>query len=637
MTRNRHQKPPTKALDKTAEIIERVKDEATSKQPRFDVDARNARQLFYDIYSWGKNIIFNEPAYMADSRKRDTWLSQVVLKEPYLLGVLQSVVSIDRNRGWTLVGGRNQVNKFTSVLHNFQVAPDLYGWRPGIGVSAQNFYQSDLGAPVEIGRAVADGPLAALYTVDPTKCRLTGKTETPLRYQNGRAGMQDWGPRDYFRVVSFPNPNESLNGLGYCAVSRCIEIAKLMVSVFEHYRERLGSKAPKGILTINGGITLDQWLASLEESKAELKSLEREYYAGVQVLVGGNDDPIKVELTGLSTLPDQFDYQVFVNIVMFGYALAFGYDPREFWPVSGGALGTGKETETQHRKATSKGGLDFALNSQEKLQEELPPTIDFEYEQRDVEGDTLEIALNKQKWDIIDGMYKAVNASQEALISRDQALQLLVEAQLVPEDWTVEEEETQSTDTDDIGDVLERARVQAAVAKYPDEDIVRFSQSTGKIQVLRKAGAARRFLIRGSGIAGEVARADTTLAKTKGVVITESDVEAAMAQGEKRLGKKAGKAFDGKPKARSYDDLVVMVDGKRIGHWIVGGKPVIGVDFAKKREKSGQFCPVDDCDEWVEIPGSQEDNSPITCPNGHNLIVHFSDSDYEDYHLEIAN
>jgi len=315
-----------------------------------------------------------------------------------------------------------------------------------------------------------------------------------------------------------------------------------MVSVFEHYREQLGSKAPKGILTINGGgVTLQQWLSSLEESKAELSVLHREYYAGVQVLVAPQGSEIKVELTSLSKLPQDFDYQTFVNLIMYGYALEFGYDPREFWPVSGGSLGTGKETETQHRKATSKGGLDFSLGFQEKLQEELPPTIDFEFEQRDVEGDALEIALNKAKWEIIDGMYKAVNSSGEALITHEQAMQLLVEAKLVPETWTMQEEDTTATDTDDMGEVLERARVQSAIAKFPDQDIVQYSFSSGKYRTLRKAGQGPRFMLR-------VAK-PVTLAMAKGVTITDTDVTAAMKQGEKRMGKKAKKYFGELPNA----------------------------------------------------------------------------------------
>lgn len=533
------QKEIKKVIDNAGAQIERATSDqaAISRQQRFGVAPASANTMFQSLYGFVKGSIFDEPKYYGDSRKRDAWLAQVVLKEPYLLGILQSVVSIDKNRGFTIAGGKTQVKRFMAILHSFQVAPDLFGWRPGMSASARNFYQSDLGALVEIGRAGEGGPLAALYTVDPTKCRLTGKPEAPLNYTADKG--QEWGPSDYFRVTSFPSTMESMNGLGYCAVSRSLELAKLVVSVFEHYREQLGSKAPKGILTINGGLTLQQWLQSLEESNAELKSLQREYYSGVQVLVGGEgESEIKVSLTSLSNLPDQFDYKSFIDLIMYGYALEFGYDPREFWPVSSGTLGTGNETTQQHRKASSKGGLDFALGFQEELQDELPDTIQFEFEQRDVEGDIAEIAFNKAKFEIIDGMYKSADAGGTPLITHDQALQLLVEAKLIPEEWTVSEEPIQATDTDDIGDMLQKQRVQNALKKYPKDDIVIYSSNTGKFRTIRKAGAEPRFMIR-------AAPRPKLLASVKGVDITSNDLKDAFEKAEARLGKKATKAFAG--------------------------------------------------------------------------------------------
>jgi len=492
----------TKAIDQAAEKVEQIErakaDAVLSKQPRFAPDRKSINNFFNLIYGIAKEAIFNEPPYAADSSKRDTWLAKVVRKEPYLLGILQSVVSIDKNRGWTMVGGKIQVKKFVNILHNFQVSPDLYGWRNGLSVSAQSFYQADLGTVVEIGRSVTNGPLAALYTVDPSKCHLTGKIETPLKYNNGARDKQMWEPNDYFRIASFPSPTESMNGLGYCAISRCLELAKLLVSVFEHDREQLGSKAPKGILTINGGMTLAQWLLSLEESTAELKSLEREYYSGVQVLVGDQGQEIKVALTSLSNLPADFNHSQFITMIIGGYALAFGYDPREFWSMSSGALGTSRETEQQHRKASSKGGLDFALGFQEKLQEELPETLEFEFEQRDVEGDIAEVQFNQQKLDLVDQMYKSVNARNETLVTYGEARQLLVDAKLIPEEWTPEEEDVQIMDTDDMGEVIEKQRVQNALAKFPDDDIVIYSENSGKYRTIRKAGQ-KKFMVRVGG------------------------------------------------------------------------------------------------------------------------------------------
>lgn len=497
-TLSRTKKPDaatTKALDVAGEQIERAQAAAVeSKQPRFAMTRQQAVNLFDQIYGVAKEAIFNEPLYAADSTRLDTWLAKVVKKEPYLLGILQSVVSIDKNRGWTLVGGKIQVKKFVNILHNFQVAPDLFGWRNGLSVSAQNFYQANLGAVVEIGRSQPNGPLAALYTVDPTKCRLTGQQETPLKYNNGPRDKQYWEPTDYFRVTSFPSPMEPMNGLGMCAVYRCIELAKLLVSVFEHDREQLGSKAPKGILTING-LTQEQWLQSLEESSVDLKTLEREYYSGVQVLAGDGNPEVKVALTSLSNLPEQFDHRQFADMIIYGYALAFGYDPREFWPVSSGALGTATESESQHRRASSKGGLDFVLSFQERLQDELPETVEFEFEQRDVQGDIAEADFKKKQLDIIEDMFTKANSKQENAITLPEARQLMVEAKLIPDEWTPGDEDAQVEDTEDLGALVEKQRVQRAIEKFPNEQIVIYNDRTKQTHVIYDP-SNRKFTMR---------------------------------------------------------------------------------------------------------------------------------------------
>lgn len=481
---------------------------AESKQPRFAINRQGVKNLFDSIYGFTKGSIFKEPRYIKDSSKRDTWLAGVVPQEPYLMGILQSVVSIDKNRGWNMIGGRNQVKRFVDVLHNFQVAPDLAGWRNGMSVSARNYYQADLGAVVETLRTVENGPLAGLYTVDPTKCYLTGDPAAPLRYTQGKRDQQYWEPMDYFRVTSFPSTNEDMNGLGYCAVSRCIELAKLLVSVYEHDREKLGSRAPKGILVINGGMTLDEWLKSLEESQYERSELEREFYTGVQTLLGGDGQDITVTLTSLSDLPENFDQRTFVDMIIYGYALAFGYDPREFWPVSSGSLGSSLESESQHRRASTKGGLDFALGFQESLQGELPASVDFEFEQRDVAGDIAEAEYRKAEADVIMGMYESKGGTDGVgLIDRNEGRRMLVEAEVIPEDFTPDDEIKQIQDTDDVGSddaLLERERVQRAMEKFPGEDIVIFSSRKSKFRTIRKAGD-RRVMARGVDLKRSIA------------------------------------------------------------------------------------------------------------------------------------
>jgi hypothetical protein len=442
-----------------------------SKQPRFK--EIRPRDFFTSLFRFVNTDIQDEPN--RGNRERDAWLRRVWKLEPYLAGVINSVVSIDKNRGWTITGGRNQVRRFVSLLHNrFYFAPDLSGWRMSFGGSALAYYTADLGSVIELGRQGQGGPLDSLYFVDPARCNLTGNFDTPLKYNPDSKGnnYQPWGRNDYFRVVSLPDTDEALFGLGYCAVSRCIELAKIMIGIYQYDNEMLLNRAPRGLLLLKG-ITQDQWEDAMSSRNAKLDGDERKYYGAVHVLA--TLDPgveIEAQLTSLSQLPAEFDQQTFTDLLMYGYALAFGYDPREFWPVSAGALGTATETEAQHRKAGGKGGLDFTLGFAEKLNDELPDTVQFEFEERDLDGELANATVEQAKADVIMTMYE----KGVGIISQEEARILAAEDGLINQDWTINEEDTTATDTDDA-DVTRSERVQRAIWKYPDEPIVRYKFS----------------------------------------------------------------------------------------------------------------------------------------------------------------
>ena len=137
-----------------------------SDQPRFGT---TPQEFFISNYSWFTDESKVEPPYSANNRDRDTWLQRFAKKDPILIGVLSSVVDIDKNRGWRMVGGRNQVGRFTRMFHNWQAAPGVFGWRQGISHASKSFWNTDMGAVVEWGRSSRLGPLRAMYSVDPTK------------------------------------------------------------------------------------------------------------------------------------------------------------------------------------------------------------------------------------------------------------------------------------------------------------------------------------------------------------------------------------------------------------------------------------------------------------------------------------
>lgn len=454
---------------------------APSKQPRF----QNAQSIFSSTYRWIKSAAFDEPVANANSRVWDAWFRKFMLYEPLLAGVINSVVQIDKNRGWTLTGGRNQVARYLRVLHG---ADDGAGWRSYLDWQAQSFYYASMGFVSEVGREGDGGPMRALWSVDPTRCELTGNRAEPLRYFPRSGSMQLWQREDYFRAASLVSTDEARWGLGVPAVRRMYELAKIMVGVWEHDKEQLGARAPRGLLLLHG-ITHDQWNDAMQTREESLNAYEREYYGGISVLASAGVEEVQAQLVALSQLPKDFNTETWTNLLMYGYALIVGYDPREFWPVSSGSLGTATETETQHRKASSKGDLDFSLAHQEQLQRELPEALHFEYEQRDVGGEIADAQAAQAKAAVISEINKLV-VNGANVFSADEIRQLLARERIIPQEWTEQEEDVQATDREsELERMLTLPQVRRACEVFLAEPIVQYSFRSGATRVLWERGS----------------------------------------------------------------------------------------------------------------------------------------------------
>jgi hypothetical protein len=231
------------------------------------------------------------------------------------------------------------------------------------------------------------------------------------------------------RMTSMTSLDETFNGLGYSALSRCMDLAIILTAIWRHEQERLFARAPKGLLLLKG-INEDQWKNAMAAGDVELTGNEQEWYGAVAVLATAGDADIDAKLVALSELPTGFDQEKFTNLMIYGYALAFGYDAREFWPVSQGSLGSGRESDVQHRAATGKGGREFWMGLQEQIQNQLPPTIHFEPLERDANAELEDAVLAQAQALVIDTIYKtAINpATGESLIlTHDETRELYAE------------------------------------------------------------------------------------------------------------------------------------------------------------------------------------------------------------------
>jgi hypothetical protein len=421
------------------DVVKRQMSQNFSKQSRFGKNGDSSLDIFSDLYQWYKSTAGKPvPEYKPESSDRDSYLRSHVLENPNIAGVLNMVIDIDKNRGWRLVGGRNQVSRFTNMFHSFEAAPGMRGWRPGIAFSSRSFWESNMGFVVELGRDGADGPIRELYTVDPIRCKLRGDTKFPLEYTSAKTKKSRfWRETDFFRGASNISNDEKYHGLGYCALDRALSLSQLMIALYEHDFEQLGARAPRGLLLLQG-ISETSWTKAMQARDARLDSVGYDYYGALAVLASAAKS-VDAKLVALSSLPKGFNMREFMDMLMYGFALCFGYDPSEFWPVQFGAMGRGTEMEVQHEKATGKGRLDFPLTFQEQLQNFLPDTLEFLFDQRDEKGDLLHASVNQAWVNIVKSMYDTGSERNAPLISTAEARVLLADYGVIPKSWAPDE------------------------------------------------------------------------------------------------------------------------------------------------------------------------------------------------------
>lgn len=511
-----------------------------SKQPRFTEP--NPQDFYFDVMQWTNVASEQVPPYVPDTRKLDAWLTEFWHLEPHLAGVLNSVISIDANRGWTLTGGRNQVLRWTQILHNWQAAPGVSGWRPGCSAASLSYYTSNLGGVVELGRDGKDGPVRKLYHVDPTLCKMTGDAEEPLTYRPLSSREQKWKESDFMRVVSMPSILEKMRGIGYCAVMRCLTLAQIMVAVYQHDKEQLGARAPRGLLLLSG-VSERQWEQAMTARKEKLEGEGYEYYNAIAVLSSAGMEQLDAKIIALSNLPANFNLQQFTSMLMYGYALCFGYDPSEFYPVQFGSLGRGTEGEVQHMKATSKGGMNYALTMQEQLQREdiLPPTLAYEFDERDDEGMILQAnAANAWVTTYRNAREAGLTVDGQGAISREEMRVLLSEQNIIPREWTFEAETVEATDEEEAETqimkqrLMEMPSIWKAAEHFPTEPIVRYSYPANKMRILWER-AEDIFKPRTVRLTPVRAKKEEKLYEGEGVTISETDVDRAIANAGKRV------------------------------------------------------------------------------------------------------
>lgn len=298
------------------------------------------------------------------SRQRDAELRRFVKQVDYLSGTVSTLETMLTTipievvpKNLQIRAHVKQAQEFTDILENESNFAE--GWGNTFSQVIEDLVTQDNGYFIEvIGEGEADGPIVGrpigIAHLDSWRCRRTGNPTFPVVYFSSDGNIFKL---HYTRVIfgaSMPSPNEVMYGVGFCAVSRSINVAQNLLDMLIFKQEKLGSRPQRQILVASGGLDPDDVSSAFEQANENMDNQRLSRYSRTVVVGASGLENAALDAIDLSSLPDGFDEESSVSMGMAAIALAFGLDPREIWPgqTSGS---TRAEALISHIKQRGKG------------------------------------------------------------------------------------------------------------------------------------------------------------------------------------------------------------------------------------------------------------------------------------------
>lgn len=290
----------------------------------------------------------------------------------------------------------------------------------------QDVLTQDNGAFVElVGRGRADrpliGPVTDFHHIDSAQCYRTFNPEYPVLYQNPQDGTLHKLHKTrvaYFSQMTLPD--EQARGIGFCAVSRALQIAQYIRDVMQYKAEKVGGRFTRA-LGYGKGFRKEDLKAALEINEQTGKAAGFLLYRGIPFILppGGNMvGDVSLGMLDLASLGDGFVYQDEITTYVYILALAFGTDARDFWPatVSGATKG---DAAVQNMKARGKGyadiiqALEFLITT--RILQTLSKSLQFIFDFVDDEQDEQEARIHETRMRTISA------AKRDGIITPEEA------------------------------------------------------------------------------------------------------------------------------------------------------------------------------------------------------------------------
>lgn len=349
-----------------------------------------------------------------DSVDRDTFLRSFWKRfgADMLQGVIATVVAKVQTQNWELEGPKRLVSMYHQMIRDD--SDFNRGYDSLVSRGLQDYYTQDRGWFMERLRSGPDdreGPCLGLAHLDAQRMKPTGNNEYPWAYEDVEGQYHLMHRSQYIRIVDLPTPATQLysDERGFCALSRSLSTATILIMLAAMKREKLADLPPSALAIFNN-ISRKQFENSIRLHGAQDDMKNNMLWRQLMPLFG--IDPAheaRVQFISLREVWESYDDQTAMDIAAYSFAAGFRIDPREFWPVSQGPLGTGKEAEVQHQKAKAKAhGLLFTqIERNWNSSNTLPDRVTFRFVIQDIDEEEQRAKIHSSQISNVEGMQKA--------------------------------------------------------------------------------------------------------------------------------------------------------------------------------------------------------------------------------------
>lgn len=233
------------------------------------------------------------------------------------------------------------------------------GWGTFFARFVEDMLTTDNGAFAEIiGPGDPSGPLTGppitIAHLDSFRCNRTGNAEFPVVYQDTDGRQYKLHYSRVIFISQMTSPIAEMFGVGFCSVSRCVNVSQTLVDILTYKQEKLGSRPHRAILITRGGLDPNdvQEAFQLAESNMDTQGLSR--YSKVVVAGSASLQDAGLDMIELASLPEGFNEETSITLGMATIALALGVDARELFPSMGSGA-TRADALLQHLKQRGKG------------------------------------------------------------------------------------------------------------------------------------------------------------------------------------------------------------------------------------------------------------------------------------------